>query len=179
MTLNNIKELNKKQYGFPDEAEIQRVIKRVTQPGYRRINHFLPPNASETDRTKYSLCKSIIRYARENKLSEEDLKQRLDIDQVKLEYVLFCHLSQFSLEEQPPEPINTTTDECEVVILGFKRTILKISSHCWKRNEEFRASQKFKVKENLANWLLDKEIIKDLVQQLREEEVWFEGINAD
>lgn len=90
---------NKKQYGFPDEAEIERVIKRMTQPGYRRINKLLPPNASEQDKVKYNLCKSIIRYSRENNLSEQELKQKLNIDQVKLEYVLFCHLGQFNLEE--------------------------------------------------------------------------------
>ncbi|CAJ0866271.1 13983_t:CDS:10, partial [Entrophospora sp. SA101] len=180
---------NKKQYGFPDEAEIERVIKRVTQPGYRRINKLLPPNASEQDKVKYNLCKSIIRYSRENNLSEQELKQRLNIDQVKLEYVLFCHLDRFNLEElidyvaklmghlenPPREPINTTTHECDVVIFGIRRTILKISPHLQKRNEEFHQSKKKKFRENLSQYLLDDKVIKDFVQQLREEEVWFEG----
>ena len=76
-----------------------------------------------------------------------------------------------TIQKQTSEPANTTTDKCAVVIFGFKRTILKISPHCWKRNGEFRNSKKIKVKKNLTNWLLDKEVIKSFIQQLREEEV--------
>ncbi|CAH1755901.1 1415_t:CDS:10 [Entrophospora sp. SA101] len=167
---------NKKQYGFPDEAEIERVIKRVTQPGYRRINKLLPPNASEQDKVKYNLCKSIIRYSRENNLSEQELKQRLNIDQVKLEYVLFCHLDRFNLEELIDYVAKLMGHlECDVVIFGIRRTILKISPHLQKRNEEFHQSKKKKFRENLSQYLLDDKVIKDFVQQLREEEVWFEG----
>ena len=55
------------------------------------------------------------------------------------------------VKKSPPESINTITDKCEIVIFGIRRTVLKISPHCWKRNEEFRASKKVKVKENLVN----------------------------
>ena len=74
-------------------------------------------------------------------------------------------------KQPPPEPTNTITHNCDIVIFGISRTVLKISPHCWKRNKEFQASKKVKVKENLANWLLDKEVIKNLIQQLKEKEV--------
>ena len=90
---------NQKQYTFPSEEEIERVVKRITQPGYRRVNKSLLTNASESDRVKYNLCKSMVRYARENNLSEQELKNKLGIDQVKLEYVLFCHIDKLILEE--------------------------------------------------------------------------------
>ena len=94
------KELNsKKQYGFPDEAEIERVIKRVTQPGYRRINKGLFPNASEQDKVKHNLCQSIGDYCDDNQLSEQKLAQKLGINQEKLEYILFCHIDKLTVEE--------------------------------------------------------------------------------
>jgi len=94
------KELNsKKQYGFPDEAEIERVIKRMTQPGYRRINKGLKPNASEQDRVKHNLCQSIGDYCDDNQLSEQKLSQKLGINQEKLEYILFCHINKLTVEE--------------------------------------------------------------------------------
>jgi len=34
-------------------------------------------------------------------------------------------------------------------MLGIRRTVLKISPHFLKRNEEFKASKKAKIKENL------------------------------
>ena len=61
----------------------------------------------------------------------------------------------------------------------YSPIVLKISSHYWKRNEEFRASKKVKVKENLANWLLDEQVIQGFVKQINEKEVWFEGVNPD
>ena len=93
------KELNKKQCGFPDEAEIERVIKRVTQLGYRRINKGLFPNASEQDKVKHNLCQSIGDYCDDNQLSEQKLAQKLGINQEKLEYILFCHINKLTVEE--------------------------------------------------------------------------------
>ncbi|MCE8163466.1 MAG: hypothetical protein I3273_05500 [Candidatus Moeniiplasma glomeromycotorum] len=85
-----------------------------------------------------------------------------------------------AIKKEPPiEPINTTTTNCKIVIFGIHRTVLKISPHCWKRNEEFRQSKKKKVRESLNQYLLSKKEIKELVQQINEKEVWFEGINTD
>ena len=41
---------NKKEFAFPSEEEIQKVIKRMTQPGYRRINQSLKPNATTEEK---------------------------------------------------------------------------------------------------------------------------------
>lgn len=90
---------NKKQYGFPNEAEIEKVIKRITQPGYRRINKGLFPNANEQDKVKHNLCQSIGDYCDDNQLSEQELSQKLDISQEKLEYILFCHINKLTVEE--------------------------------------------------------------------------------
>lgn len=72
-------------------------------------------------------------------------------------------------KKQPPEPINTTTDNCNVLIHGIRRTVLKISPHCWKRNEEFRQSKKKKIRDHLEKYLLNERVIKDLVQQISED----------
>jgi len=64
-------------------------------------------------------------------------------------------------------------------MLGVRRTVLKISPHLFKRNNEFRASKKVKIKENLTNWLLDDQVIKNFVQQLHEKEPEDEGDHKD
>lgn len=75
------------------------------------------------------------------------------------------------------EPANTIAIDCDIEMLGIRRTFLKISSHFLKRNQEFRASKKTKIKENLANWLLDNKVIKDFVQQLDKKEPEEEGVD--
>lgn len=82
-------------------------------------------------------------------------------------------------EKLPQEPDKTITTDCDVVILGIRRTILKISPHLWKRNKEFRASKKTKIKQNLEQYLLSKEEIKGFVQQLHNKDPKEEGINKD
>jgi predicted XRE-type DNA-binding protein len=96
--MKNLK--NQKQYGHPfSEEETERILKRITQPGYRRINKLLSPNASELDKVKHRLCKSIGSYCDDNQLSEKELANKLGIDIPKTEYILFCHLDELSLEE--------------------------------------------------------------------------------
>lgn len=80
-------------------------------------------------------------------------------------------------EKHPQEPENTITTDCNITMLGIRRNILKISPYCWKRNEEFLNSKKTKIKDNLKQWLLDKEIIKNFVQQLDGKEPEDEGID--
>ena len=83
------------------------------------------------------------------------------------------------VKKPPQEPVNTITGECDIIMLSIRRTVLKISPHCWKRNAEFQASKKVKVKDNLNQWLLDKEVIKDFVQQLHEKEPQDEGVHKE
>ena len=84
---------------LPPQEEIERVCQIVNKPGFRRVNIGLMPNATEAERTKYTLCKSIARYQRKNNLEEETLAKRLGINQAKLEYILFCHIDKLALDE--------------------------------------------------------------------------------
>ena len=87
---------NKTDYRAIDISELERMEK----PGYRRINQGLTPNATPLEKSKYEICKSILRYKRENNLSEKELGKKLGIKQVdKLEYLLFCHIDYFTLDE--------------------------------------------------------------------------------
>ena len=89
----------KKEFSFPPEEEMEKVIKRMTQPGYRRINQGLLPNATTEEKIKYELCQNISRYARENNLTEKELGKKLGIDPVKTEYILFAHINKLILGE--------------------------------------------------------------------------------
>jgi hypothetical protein len=87
---------NKTGYRSIDVSELERMEK----PGYRRINQGLAPNATPLEKSKYEICKNILRYKRENNLSEKDLGEKLGIKQTdKLEYLLFCHIDYFTLDE--------------------------------------------------------------------------------
>jgi len=94
------KELNnKKQFAFPPEEEMQKVIKRFSDPNYNRVNIGLMPNASELDKTKYNICQSISRYKRVNKLTPGELAKKVKITKEKLDHILFGRITEFNLDE--------------------------------------------------------------------------------
>src|SRR6266516_2108417 len=74
-----------RKFSFPPEEEIKKLLKRVEQPNYRRVNIGLHPNATPAEKAKYKLCKDILRYKQENKLTTE--------------YILFSHIDKFHLDE--------------------------------------------------------------------------------
>src|SRR5687768_12448141 len=89
----------KKNFTFPPKEELERVRKRIARPGYRRVNIGLLPDATEADKVKYHLCKSILVYEQDNNVSEKELREKLGISQVKLEHILFSHISKLTIEE--------------------------------------------------------------------------------
>ena len=75
-------------------------LERMRQPGYRRINKGLNWDADPIEKAKYEICQNILRYKRENDLSEQEIGERLGIKkQEKLEYLLFCHIDKFTLDK--------------------------------------------------------------------------------
>lgn len=83
---------------FPPKEEFERVVKRA-QKSDKRTNILLSPEASPTEKAKYNLCKSIARYERENKLSEQELAKKIGITHSQVEKILFCHIDELNLEE--------------------------------------------------------------------------------
>src|SRR3954453_24201229 len=89
----------KRDFSFPSEEEMERVIKRFSDPNYNRVNIGLMPNASELDKAKYNICQSISRYKRINKLTPAELAQKIGISQAKTDDILFGRINELSFEE--------------------------------------------------------------------------------
>ena len=93
------KKLQEKKFSFPPEEEIKKVLKRVEEPNFRRVNIGLHPNSTPAEKAKYKLCKTIARYEREKKLSEQELAKKLGISHPQVEKIFFCHIDKLNLEE--------------------------------------------------------------------------------
>jgi len=87
-----------KRFVFPPPEEFERVVKRA-QRSHRRTNIGLTPWATELDKAKYKLCKTISRYERENNLTEKGLAKKLGITHSRVEKILFCHIDELTFEE--------------------------------------------------------------------------------
>jgi predicted XRE-type DNA-binding protein len=90
---------NRKEFSFPPEEEMERVIKYFSDPNCKEINQGLMPNASELDKAKYDICQSILRYKRINKLTPAKLAQKIGINQAKTDDILFGRINELELNE--------------------------------------------------------------------------------
>lgn len=84
---------------FPSDKEIEEITKRTSAPNYPYVNYILPDNANSNERMKYSICKTILRYQRENNLSETKLTKMLGVDKEKLIDILFAKVYNLELNE--------------------------------------------------------------------------------
>jgi|SRR6185312_5136767 len=72
----------------------------MQKPDYHQKSRGLMPDATPTDKAKYEIQQNILRYKRENNISNQDLKKTLEIkEKRKLECLLFAHIDTFSLDE--------------------------------------------------------------------------------
>ncbi|KLL04819.1 MAG: hypothetical protein MRERV_4c100 [Mycoplasmataceae bacterium RV_VA103A] len=80
--------------------EVDAIVKKMRQPDYHQKSRGLMPDATPTDRAKYEIQQNILRYKRENDISNQDLKKMLAIKtKRRLECLLFAHIENFSLDE--------------------------------------------------------------------------------
>lgn len=89
---------NNNQSVFPPKEEFERVVKRASSSD-KKTNFFLPPNATDLDKAKYYLCKSILRYKHHQKLNTENIAQQLGLSLNKTEHILFSHINKLRLDE--------------------------------------------------------------------------------
>jgi len=85
-------------FSFPPPKEFERVVRKA-RTSHRNSNFLLPSDANELDKAKYKLCKDILHYKQQNKLSTENMSQQLELSIPKTEYILYSHINKLRLDE--------------------------------------------------------------------------------
>ncbi len=83
---------------FPDDATLERVRDKLSDPNYSGGNIALPADASEIDRAKYQLCQLIARYQREHGLLQKDVAGRIGADASRVSDILRGKIERFTLD---------------------------------------------------------------------------------
>jgi predicted XRE-type DNA-binding protein len=82
-----------------ERQKFKEFLKKVEDPNYQReINRALPPNANSLQIAKYKLCKQMLVYQKENKLSDEEIAKRIKLSVAEVEDILFCEIEKFTLD---------------------------------------------------------------------------------
>jgi hypothetical protein len=86
-------------FPFPPEKELKEMCQKLSASDYPYVNYILPANANSNERMKYNLCKTILRYQRENDISDTKLTKILGVNKDKLIDILFAKVYNLELNE--------------------------------------------------------------------------------
>ena len=82
-----------------ERQKFKEFLKKVEDPNYQReINRALPPNANSLQVAKYKLCKQMLVYQQEKKLTDEEIAKRIKLSVAEVEDILFCEIEKFTLD---------------------------------------------------------------------------------
>jgi len=82
-----------------EKQKFKEFLKKVEDPNYQReINRALPPNANSLQVAKYKLCKKILFYKQESKLTREQVAEKIQLSKAETEDILFCEIEKFTLD---------------------------------------------------------------------------------
>lgn len=84
---------------FPPEEELEKMCKKLSDPNYPRVNMGLPKDPTSLEVKKYALCKKILAYKQDKKLSIEEIAKQTDWTIPKLEDVFFARINKLTVNE--------------------------------------------------------------------------------
>src|SRR6266516_1759838 len=85
--------------GKREKQKFKEFLKKVEDPNYQReINRSLPENPTSSQVTKYKLCKKILGYKLDNKLTREQVAEKIQLSKAETEDILFCEIEKFTLD---------------------------------------------------------------------------------
>jgi len=84
-----------KSYQYPKEDK--EILAKMRHPDYEG-NFLLPTDASLLDKTKYRICKQILSYEYDNKITTEELAERINLSVPETKEILLCHIHKFTLD---------------------------------------------------------------------------------
>jgi|SRR5436305_14738241 len=93
-----MKATQNRTFSFPPPEKFERVVKKA-RTSHRNSNFLLPSDANALDKAKYKLCKDILHYKQQNKLSTENMSQQLELSITKTEYILYSRINKLHLDE--------------------------------------------------------------------------------
>jgi len=78
--------------------EFKKYLERIEDPNYQGGSWALPENATPLEKSKYELCKKMIIYKREKKLTTEKIAQKISLSLAETEDILHYRTDYFTLD---------------------------------------------------------------------------------
>ena len=80
------------------KEQFKKYLERIEDPNYQGGSWALPENATPLEKSKYELCKKMIIYKREKKLTTEKIAQKISLSLAETEDILHYRTDYFTLD---------------------------------------------------------------------------------
>lgn len=84
-----------KKNNFPSEKQLKKIRKELSKG---MASKPLAENASPVDKIKHSICKQIVIYMNEHKLTQRALAEQLDESEALVSKVVHYHFEEFTID---------------------------------------------------------------------------------
>lgn len=82
-----------------EKQEFKKVLQEIEDPkNIGQGSWALPENPTPSEKAKFEICQKILRYQRENNLSDKVIARKTHLTISETEDILFCRISKFSLD---------------------------------------------------------------------------------
>jgi predicted XRE-type DNA-binding protein len=81
------------------EKSFSEYLQEIEDPkNNSEVNYALPENPTPLQVAKFEIYQEILGYKQDNKLSREQVAEKIGISKAETEDILFCHIEEFTLD---------------------------------------------------------------------------------
>lgn len=81
------------------EKSFKEYLQEIEDPkNNSEVNYALPENPTPLQVVKFEICQEILGYKQDNKLTREQVADKMDLSKAETEDILFCHIEEFTLD---------------------------------------------------------------------------------
>jgi predicted XRE-type DNA-binding protein len=84
---------------MPRDKEFEKILQEAEDPkNIGQGSWACPENPTPSEKAKYDICQKILRYQRENNLSDKVIARKIHLTIAETQDILFCRISKFTLD---------------------------------------------------------------------------------
>jgi predicted XRE-type DNA-binding protein len=80
------------------ELEYQKYLQELDDPNYQGGSWSLPENATPLEQAKYDICRQVVIYKLDTKISTSEIAQKLQLSKAETEDILYYRIDYFTLD---------------------------------------------------------------------------------
>lgn len=88
---------NKERSQYADQ-EFKEYLNQLGSRNYKGGSWMLPENPTPLEKSKHEICREILLYQQENKLTDEELAERMELTLAETEDILYYRIDYFTLD---------------------------------------------------------------------------------